>query len=699
MGPGEVLHRSQDALRRRVWRHRPPEQPKPVQAGWSRPVVPADLASGVDEGSRAALVAEAEELLAGRWTMFGRDRSDMTEDLDYFVDFVSGTRAPDDRYSLAIDHRNEAKVGNVKFVWEAARHQHLSLLAAAFAVTGDDRFAKRIDAELRNYWRANPFLVGIHWTSGIELGLRLISWTWIRRLLDSWDGVVELFEENPTFVEQLGRHHQWLAALGSHGSSANNHLIAEAAGQFVASSAFSVFETSEQWQAEAAETLARELESQTFADGLNRELASDYHGFVLELGLVAWVEAVLVEHPVADRLAPPLIRAADALQAVVDERGHPHRQGDSDDAHGWLVDPTGYDRWASLRRTAAVLVEPAAWWPAVPPAGTLAAQAGHTDDRAASDVRTSLVGQAMERVSPRPGTTPARPIDRPAQFPDTGLTLLRTEPQLDDGEPELWCAFDHGPLGFLSTAAHGHADALAVEIRCGGVEIVADPGTYCYHGEPLWRDWFRSTEAHATVTVGGHNQSDLGGPFLWTRKAEATLEASGGLGTRDDVGWCRASHDGYDGRGWKHRREVRLDRTARTITIVDEVRPVSPDRETGNETADQPPAEPIVVSMAWPLGVRVKAELDRVGKVAHLSWPFGLQSADDDSWPQARVTLDSELSWSIARGSESPPGGWYSARFGTKQPATTLVGRSSLAGQGVEYTTTFAFLPRRAVGS
>ena len=41
----------------------------------------------------------------------------------------------------------------------------------------------------------NPFLSGVHWTSGIELGVRLISLAWIRRLLADWPGVAGLFEQ------------------------------------------------------------------------------------------------------------------------------------------------------------------------------------------------------------------------------------------------------------------------------------------------------------------------------------------------------------------------------------------------------------------------------------------------------------------------------------------------------------------------
>ena len=100
------------------------------------------------------------------------------------------------------------------------------------------------------------------------------------------------------------------------------------------------------------------------------------------------------------------------------------------------------------------------------------------------------------------------------------MTLLRSSPS--DGE-EIWCRCDAGPHGFLSIAAHAHADALSVEVRHDGVDVLADPGTYCYHGEPSWRRYFRSTLAHNTIEVGGQDQSSSGGPFLWTRHAQSTL--------------------------------------------------------------------------------------------------------------------------------------------------------------------------------
>ena len=122
----------------------------------------------------------------------------------------------------------------MKQVWELSRHHHLTVLAAAYALTGDRRYAERAGSHRRSWWQENPFLSGIHWTSGIELGIRLISWVWTRRLLDGWDEVQNLFEHNELARMQIWWHQTWLSGFRSRGSSANNYVIAEAAGQLAA---------------------------------------------------------------------------------------------------------------------------------------------------------------------------------------------------------------------------------------------------------------------------------------------------------------------------------------------------------------------------------------------------------------------------------------------------------------------------------
>ncbi|MEU6596724.1 heparinase II/III family protein [Streptomyces flaveolus] len=615
MGPQEVAGRMGDAVRRRRWRSALPDCPKVTGARFTA-VLPAGTMAAVPPDAAKRLVAEADRLMDGHAEYFGVVRDDLA-DPDWGYDPKTGRRAPRG-YAFDVPYRNEDAVGDIKQIWELSRHQYLTRLAAAYAVTGNERYAERVAGHLRSWWAANPPLRGVHWTSGIELGIRLLSWVWIRRLLDGWSGAAALFEGDPVALNQIWHHQRWLAAFPSRGSSANNHVIAEAAGQFAAACAFDWFPSSARWRADALRSLERHLRGNTFPSGLNRELATEYHGLVLELGLAAVAEADAADVPVPATVRLVLLRMTDALAAVVDNRLRPPRQGDADDGHGLVVDGAGTDRWGSLLATGDAVFGRLPWWPAV--TGT--------------DVRTPLLAALVKPG----GLSVTRPESRPAHFTDAGMTILR-------GPGEIWCRCDGGPHGFLSIAAHAHADALSVEVRHDGVDVLADPGTYCYHGQPEWRRYFRSTLGHNTLQLDDGDQSVSGGPFLWTRHATSRVlvaDTSGAGVAR----WC-AEHDGY--RPSVHRRRVELTSAEQEVRVVDEVR--GPRR---------------AVRLAFHLGPAVTADL--VGNRARLTWT---RDGEDRS---AVLVLPGELSWRAHRGETGPPLGWYSAGFGRKEPTTTLVG-------------------------
>ncbi|MTD58596.1 heparinase II/III family protein [Amycolatopsis pithecellobii] len=611
MGGPEIRGRVVDVVRKRRWRRiaaMPSEAAWLAQRDFPTPL-PSNVFRTVPPDAAAAVIAKADRLLDGRAEYFGVQRDDMAGP-DWSFDPKTGRRAPSDVYSFDIPYRSEDSVGDIKQIWEPSRHQHLTVLAAAYALTGEDRYAERVADHLKSWWSANPPLRGVHWVSGIELGIRLLSWVWTRRLLDGWVGAPGLFEDNPEALHQIWHHQRWLAAFPSRGSSANNHVIAESAGQLAASCAFPWFPESTLWRTQAVSSLDEHLARNTFESGLNRELATEYHGLVLELGLTAALEAQAAGTPVPESTWLVLLRMTDALSSIVDDKLRPPRQGDADDGIGLVVDGEGVDRWASLLSTGDALFGRLDWWPKVPRA----------------DVRTTLFAALAER----PELTTPRPPQRQDHFADAGLTILR--------DKEIWCRCDGGPHGFLSIAAHAHADALSVEVRHNGVDILADPGTFCYHGEPEWRSYFRSTLGHNTVQLDDRDQSTSGGPFMWTRQARTRVLTQG------PESWS-AEHDGYAPA--VHRRWVQL--ADGELQISDEV--VSSRRHR--------------TRLAFHLGPAVSVELD--GSTARLSWDGG----------SAVLELPAELDWSVHRGSEKPVLGWYSPGFGRKEPAATLVGTGS----------------------
>jgi hypothetical protein len=96
-------------------------------------------------GARPGIVVAADDLLAGKWTVLGVPRPDIA-DPDWFLDPVTGRRSPSELLAFRIDHRDEAVTGNVKSVWELSRHHHLTVLAAAYWLTEDEKYATAVDA-------------------------------------------------------------------------------------------------------------------------------------------------------------------------------------------------------------------------------------------------------------------------------------------------------------------------------------------------------------------------------------------------------------------------------------------------------------------------------------------------------------------------------------------------------------------------
>jgi len=638
MGARELASRLRDEGLKTRWR-RLKGRPAPIRMATaaSAPAVPWD-GRGLEAECGAAIVEAANQLLDGRLNIFGREVALPQSAEDWFRDPDTGIVAPAEAYAFDIDSRDPAITGNHKFLLEPNRLQHVTLLAAAYFLTHDEAYAELAAAQLRSWWQANPFLTGIHWSSGIEVALRLISFAWTRRLLGRWAGATECFEDSSLARDQIFRHQQYLAALRSHGSSANNHLLAELLGLYVGASAFPWFPPSGRWRRAAVAGLEIEAQRQVFPDGLSREQASEYHGFVLEMLMVGAAEGLLAGRPFSADFHGTIARMADGWAALLDIGGRAPRQGDTDDAQVILLDPADRERRPrSLLAAAEGLVGSCPWWPAPLP-----------------DFRSRLLAVLAGRQA-RPHLP--RPPARPHFFANAGVAILRDlEPRAD----ELWCRCDHGPHGYLSIAAHAHADALSLELRHGGVDILADPGTYCYLTERDFRRYFRSTLGHNTLEVGGLDQARFGGPFLWLDAPETRLLAAAGL-ERGEIARWSAGHAGYARQNGKpvHQRSVTLDRAQRRIQIADRL--LAEGR--------------IPVRLAFHLGPQVAALLD--GNIATLAW-----SDANRSW-RGRLSLPASLTWRALRGSLDPLAGWYSPRFGERIPATSLIGEGLMSGEEI----------------
>jgi uncharacterized heparinase superfamily protein len=224
-------------------------------------------------------------------------------------------------------------------------------------------------------------------------------------------------------------------------------------------------------------------------------------------------------------------------------------------------------------------------------------------------------------------------------LPEAGYSVVRSG--------RLHLIFDAGPLGYPAMAAHGHADALSFCLAVDGRWWLVDPGTYTYHREHDARDYFRGTRAHNTLTINGADQSQIGGPFMWVKRANAQMAAPVEEGA---VVRLSGEHDGYQRFGAQHQRELMLDRDTDLLEITDHV------------LLDSEHAVTLELNFHFAPEVALTLE----GNTAVAVRP--------DSAASIRMDLDDGWEWQLFRASESPMAGWYSPKLGQKVPAWTLRG-------------------------
>ena len=600
----------------------------------------APTALGLDDAGKDPILAAADDLLAGRLRIFGREIALPQQRRDWFLEPERGIFAPSEAYAFDIDARDPAIVGNHKFLFEPSRLQHATLLAAAYVLSGREAFAELAARSCTPGGEPIRSSTGVHWSSGIEVALRLVSFAWTRRLLAGWTGVGDCFENSDLARDQIFRHQQYLATAAQPRLFGQQSSAGRASGPLCRRQRLSLVRGMPGLAPRRRSAgLEAEAARQVFPDGLSREQASEYHGFVLEM--------LHDRRRGGHACGPPLQR-----ELSRDHRPHGRCLGRRCSTAGaapraratrttpmlLLLDPPDRQRRRrSLLAAAGSLVGGCGWWPA--PRRIFAAASSARLPRA--------VTAAIEIAAPARGK-------RPNLFPDAGLALLR---DVEPREDELWCRCDHGPHGYLSIAAHAHADALSVELRHGGIDILADPGTYCYLTEPDFRRYFRSTLGHNTLEIGGLDQARYGGPFLWLDAPESELLGASGLEGGALAQWS-ARHQGYARQAGQpvHERRVTLDRIARRLQISDRI----------------VAAGSFPLRLAFHLGPQVTALLD--GHVASLRW-----SAAGRSW-QGRLSLPAALNWRAFRGSLAPIAGWYSPAFGDRVPATCLIGEGLLTG-------------------
>jgi uncharacterized heparinase superfamily protein len=222
-------------------------------------------------------------------------------------------------------------------------------------------------------------------------------------------------------------------------------------------------------------------------------------------------------------------------------------------------------------------------------------------------------------------------------FAETGYAVMRSP------ESRSALVFDCGPLGPDYQPGHGHCDVLSYELSLHGQRVVVNTGVSTYDTGPE-RFYERSTAAHNTLRIDGEEQAEIWGSFRVGRRPRVGPIRSGAV---SGFPYVSGEHEGYRRLGVVHARTILLQ-GADTWIVIDRLKGCG---------------EHMIESFL------------------HLHPSVGLEERNDESNRSVSLPL---LRWNLkfidqryalttfGPGQFELRAGWYSERFGNRQPCTVL---------------------------
>lgn len=443
------------------------------------------------------------------------------EPIDWQLDFKSGYRWDNDTFYM--DIRYGHKLGaDVKVPWQLSRFQHLSALAIAYKITGDEKYALEYVSEILDWIATNPTMFGVNWKCTMDVAIRVANWLFWFGCIKDWVDRQEWKEEfYRIFLNSLYDHLRFIPKnLEWSPTLTTNHYLSDIAGLLIlVSSTEGVFPESKRLRRFAIEELKKEMFKQVYPDGTDFEASTCYHRLVLEIFFYpVWWEVVhhrrfngenyreVAEEIFGKSFVDRLYQMFDAVLYLLKPNGRMPQIGDNDNGQFIKLYPREVlDMWYLLALGGVFFREP-----------RFKVKEFFQTEEDIAEVKI-LYGEKGLEIWNDLGSNKLEDV-KSKGFPDSGWYVMR------DGLN--YCIVSCGPNGQSGNGGHAHNDKLGFELSCYGENWLVDPGTFVYTTHYQERNLFRSTSFHSVVMVDGAeiNQMDERRLFSLQEDASPTVK-------------------------------------------------------------------------------------------------------------------------------------------------------------------------------
>lgn len=438
---------------------------------------------------------------------------------DWFYRPASGTPAAASSRPWWEADDFDAQRGDIKDIWDVSRFNWVLALAQR-AARGDTASLAKLNGWLADWLEHNPPYTGYNWKCGQEASIRVMHLAMAALILAQADAPrpglralvrVHLARIRPTVAYAVAQD--------------NNHGICEAAALFIGGAWLSQAGGNGEaraWMEKGRHQLEERAARLIADDGGFSMYSVMYHREFLDaLSMVEIWRRAQGLPAFSARYRDQASRAAVWLAACVHpQSGDAPNIGANDGTRLLPLSDTDYRDFRPSVQLASVLF---------------------CDARA---YRESGSWDAALHWLDIPVPDSVLPAARPQRYDQSGLAVLRAPAE----DVQVFVRFPHYRF------RPGHADPLHVDLWLGGQNVLRGPGSYRYHAEPEWIEYFPGVAAHNTVQFDDREAMPRLGRFLfgdWLR-----LESDPILERRADGQEFVASY--RDRSGARHQRRVSL---------------------------------------------------------------------------------------------------------------------------------------------
>lgn len=393
-----------------------------------------------------------------------------------------------------------------EFIFQFNRHRFWICLGQAYALTGNEKYAKTFVNQLLSWIKQNPLnnqTRGTTWRT-IEAGLRG----------EYWCKAIRYFEESPyltdtaidAFYHSLIEHAEYIVSAHSPYRLMSNWGVLENHGLFEIGITLPEGQYAHDYTRIALEHLETEIRLQIMDDGVQWEQSPMYHNEVYHCYLDVLILAMRNGVEVSETLKDCVKRMAYANVAWKKPNHHQPMQGDSDDT----------DIRDLISKGAYVFKDPVLKFAGLP----------ILDFESVWDLGIQAAQEYIKLEEKQPDFVSK-------SLADSGNYYMRS----GWDEEANWLHFHCGTLG----AGHGHSDKLHFDLVLYGEDVFMDAGRYTYVAKAE-RYAFKDPEAHNTITVDNKKFTVCKDSWECSKLSQPV---KGTLVIKDNYEFVQGGHLGY----------------------------------------------------------------------------------------------------------------------------------------------------------